>query len=67
MRVLGLDPGTIKMGWALIESMPDRSLVKLGSGTIRATAGSPASLASGAPVQRPAFSAGRRQARFLRR
>jgi crossover junction endodeoxyribonuclease RuvC len=38
MRVLGLDPGTIKMGWAVIESLPG-GLRKIRSGTFRERSG----------------------------
>jgi crossover junction endodeoxyribonuclease RuvC len=41
MRILGIDPGTHKTGWGLIESLPGRPLRHLDHGTIRTTASEP--------------------------
>jgi crossover junction endodeoxyribonuclease RuvC len=41
MRILGIDPGTHKTGWGLVESIAGRPLRHLDHGTIRTTASQP--------------------------
>ncbi|MBI5599814.1 MAG: crossover junction endodeoxyribonuclease RuvC [Deltaproteobacteria bacterium] len=36
MRVLGIDPGTLVMGWGIVEKGPSGRLIRVGDGEIRA-------------------------------